>query len=161
MVAPHASSAPSSISVWAEMLTLGRRQDRDDENRFPVERQAEQTAVAIPPAIGSTTPPTAAQKATFPTRRISARSVSSPATNMSRMTPTSRDRGQRREGRRRMERTGLGGGKQRPEHVQHRRAEDQAGKDLTEYRRLPDSVRQRAGKLSRRRRARQNQQQLQ
>ena len=61
-----------------------------------------------------------------------------------------------------MERPRLRSGEQRPpEHVQHRRAEDQAGEDLTEHRRLPDSVRQRAGKLGRGNDERQNQQQLQ
>jgi hypothetical protein len=43
----------------------------------------------------------------------------------------------------RMERPRLGGGNERPpEHVQRCRAEDQAGKDFTEDRRLPDSVRE-------------------
>ena len=56
----------------------------------------------------------------------------------------------------------LEGGKDRPpEHVQHRRTEDQADKNLTEHRRLPDSVRQRTGKLRGGDDKRQNQQQLQ
>jgi hypothetical protein len=56
----------------------------------------------------------------------------------------------------------LGRGKERPpEHVQHRRPEDQAGENLTEDRRLPDPVRQRAGQLGRGNDERQNQQQLQ
>lgn len=56
----------------------------------------------------------------------------------------------------------LGGGKERPpEHVQHRRAEDQAGENLTEDRGLPDSVRQRAGELGHGDDERQNQQQVQ
>jgi hypothetical protein len=52
----------------------------------------------------------------------------------------------------------LGGGNERPpEHVQRRRAEDQAGKDFTGDRRLPDSVRECASQLGRRDDERQNQ----
>jgi hypothetical protein len=61
-----------------------------------------------------------------------------------------------------MERPRLRSGEQGPsEHVQHCRAEDQSGEDLTEYRRLPDSVRQGASTLGRGNDQRQNQQQLQ
>ena len=61
-----------------------------------------------------------------------------------------------------MDCTGPGSGKERPpEHVQHRRPEDQAGKNLTEDRRLPDPVRQCPGQLGRGNDERQNQQQLQ
>lgn len=61
-----------------------------------------------------------------------------------------------------MARAWLRRGKERPsEHIQHRRSEDQAGENLTEDRRLPDSVRLRAGTLGRGNDERQNQQQLQ
>ena len=61
-----------------------------------------------------------------------------------------------------MDRMRLGRGKQRPrQHIQHRRAENQPRQNLTEHRRLPDSVRQRARKLGRGNDERQNQQQLQ
>jgi hypothetical protein len=61
-----------------------------------------------------------------------------------------------------MARARLRGGKERPpKYVQHRRTDDQAGENLTENRRLPDPVGQRAGKLGRGNDERQNQQQLQ
>jgi hypothetical protein len=61
-----------------------------------------------------------------------------------------------------MARIGPGGSKERPpEHVQHRWPKDQAGENLTEYRRLSKPVRQGAGELGRRNDKRQNQQQLQ
>ena len=79
----------SSIRVCAEMLTLVAV--RIVPMKRPVQRSGcpNHAETAAPAASGKITPPKAAQNATFPTRRISARSVSRPAMNISRMTPSS------------------------------------------------------------------------
>ena len=82
-------SAFSSISVCAEMLTLVAV--RIVPMKRPVQKNGRPNAIAVsaPPPSGRITPPNAAQNATLPTRRISTRSVSSPAMNISRITPIS------------------------------------------------------------------------
>ena len=80
---------PSSISVCAEMLTLVAVRMVPTKSPSQNTGRPNADAIAMPPAIGSTTPPAADQNATWPTRRSSARSVSRPATNISRTTPTS------------------------------------------------------------------------
>ena len=61
---------PSSISTWAEMLTLVAV--RIVPTKMPVQNTGIPNAAAVrmPPIIGSTTPPAADQKAAVPTFRI-------------------------------------------------------------------------------------------
>jgi hypothetical protein len=90
MVAPSRErNAPISSSVCAEMLTLVAVRIVPMKMPSQYSGKPNATAVAAPPTSGSRTPPVADQKATFPTRRISTRSVSSPATNIRSRTPRS------------------------------------------------------------------------
>ena len=82
-------SAPSSMSVCAEMLTLVAVRTVPMKTPSQNTGRPNAAAVAMPPKNGNTTPPKADQKATVPTRRISSRSVSRPATNIRRRTPIS------------------------------------------------------------------------
>ncbi len=82
-------SAPISISVCAVMLTLVAVRIVPMKIASQNSGIPNATATPAPAASGSTTPPAAAQNATWPTRRSSPRSVSRPAMNISRMTPIS------------------------------------------------------------------------
>ena len=82
-------SAPSSISVCAEMLTLVAVRIAPTKIPCQYRGRPNATATAAPPTNGSTTPPNADHNATLPTRRSPTMSVSRPATNMRRTTPIS------------------------------------------------------------------------
>ena len=120
----------------------------------PVQNSGRPNAIAVsaPPASGRTTPPNAAQNATLPTRRISTRSVSSPAMNISRITPISaRSRSDSMSGPGAGPCAGSSALREHrpPEHVEHRGPEHQAGEDLAEDGGLADAIGRCARQLGR------------
>jgi len=81
-------STPSSSSTWAEMLVLVAAR------RTPMKRLArgamlKRRAIPTPITIGTTTPIVPADRATLPALAISRRSISNPAMNIRKITPSS------------------------------------------------------------------------
>lgn len=89
MVTPgRPRSCPSSLSVWAEMLTLvATRRTPVKMAVAPVYPHVQ--ASPQPPRKGKATPPTATSVAVRAERRMSSKFVSSPAMNISKITPIS------------------------------------------------------------------------